>query len=55
MQPFKLIRKFFSVLKSQGTPVQIALGVCGGLFLGLTPLGWHSLLLVSLALLFNVS
>lgn len=55
MQPFKLIRKLFSVLKSQGTPLQIALGVCVGMVLGLTPLGWHSLLLVTVALLFNVS
>lgn len=55
MQPFKLIRKLFQVLKSQGTPAQIALGVCLGMGLGLTPLGRHGLLPVALALVFRVS
>ncbi len=52
---FKFIRKIFQILKSQATPSQIALGLCVGVILGLTPLGWHSLILVTIALILNIS
>lgn len=52
---FKFIRKIFQVLKSQASPAQIALGLCVGIMLGLTPLGWHSLILLTVALVLNIS
>lgn len=55
MRFFSLIRRLFQILKSQGTPLQIGVGVCFGMALGLTPLGGHSLVVFSLALTFNVS
>lgn len=55
MQPFAWLRRIFLILKSQGTPVQIGLGICAGMMLGLTPMGLHWLPVVCLALTFNIS
>lgn len=50
-----LIRKLFKQLKSDLTPAQLAVGAFFGALAGLTPLGPHLLLIVTLALLFNCS
>lgn len=55
MWPFKLVRKIFKILKSDLTPNQIGVGFCLGIFMGIAPLGLHSGLLISLALLFRCS
>lgn len=51
----RLIRRIFKILQSELTPGQIGAGFVLGAFMGLAPLGLHSLLLVSLALLFRLS
>ncbi|MHC4607105.1 MAG: TIGR03546 family protein [Planctomycetota bacterium] len=53
--PFKLVRKAFKQLKSDMTPTQIAVGLCLGVIMGLTPAGLHWLLPITAALLFNCS
>ena len=50
-----LIRKLFKQLKSDLTPAQLAVGAFFGALAGLTPLGPHLLLILTLALLFNCS
>ncbi len=50
-----LIRKLFKQLKSDQTPPQLAVGIFFGALAGLTPLGPHLLLILTLALLFNCS
>lgn len=50
-----LIRKLFKQLKSDLTPTQLAVGAFFGAVAGLTPLGPHLLLILTLALLFNCS
>jgi uncharacterized protein (TIGR03546 family) len=55
MYPLKLIRKVFKILQSELSPAQVGAGFSLGIFMGLAPLGLHSLLLVSLALLLRLS
>ena len=55
MYPLKLIRRIFKILQSELTPGQVAAGFSLGVFMGLAPLGLHSLLLVSSALLLRLS
>jgi uncharacterized protein (TIGR03546 family) len=50
-----LVRKIFAQLKSDLTPTQLAVGAFLGALGGLTPFGFHFLLLFLLALLFNCS
>ncbi|HUR38554.1 MAG TPA: DUF748 domain-containing protein [Planctomycetota bacterium] len=50
-----LIRKLFKQLKSDLTPTQLAVGAFFGALAGLTPLGPHLLLILTLALLLNCS
>jgi len=50
-----LIRKLFKQLKSDLTPAQLAVGAFFGALAGLTPIGPHLLLILTLALLFNCS
>jgi len=55
MYPLKLIRKIFKILQSELSPNQVGTGFSLGIFMGLAPLGLHSLLLTSLALLLRLS
>ena len=49
------IRSLFKVLNSALSPNQVAVGFCFGILAGFPPLGLHSLLIFSLAFLFNTS
>jgi uncharacterized protein (TIGR03546 family) len=51
----KSIRKIFKILNSELSPVQVAVGFCLGIYAGLSPLGFHSVLLFLFALLLNCS
>lgn len=51
----KLVRKFATLLRSDLTPNQIAVGACLGLLMGLTPAGLHWILVLTLALVVNCS
>ncbi len=51
----KLIRRIFKILQSELSPAQVGAGFSLGVFMGLAPLGLHSFLLVSLALLLRLS
>ncbi|MFQ6034004.1 MAG: TIGR03546 family protein, partial [Candidatus Bipolaricaulia bacterium] len=55
MYPLKLIRKIFKILQSELSPAQVGAGFSLGIFMGLAPLGLHSFLLLSLALLLRLS
>ena len=54
---FRLIRKFFSQLRSGNTPHEIGLGFCLGIWLGTIPLSsvWAALVPVAILLLFRSS
>jgi len=51
----RIVRNVLSILNSELTPNQVAIGFCLGVFAGLVPWGWNTLFLLTLAFIVNIS